>query len=123
MIATTASAETAAKEGSRVAIDKVVIEGAEFTRVSERYLLQSEVERVLEARHVPTARHVERLTTLLEDIVSTADAVALEVVEAQARRSEALEAERSARTVLVSVREGLREQMLSIDTYMQRIEG
>ncbi|HZT97540.1 MAG TPA: hypothetical protein VFB34_11970 [Chloroflexota bacterium] len=106
-----------------MAIDKVVIEGAEFTRVSERYLLQSEVERVLEARHVPTARHVERLTTLLEDIVSTADAVALEVVEAQARRSEALEAERSARTVLVSVREGLREQMLSIDTYMQRIEG
>ncbi len=121
-----------------VSIDKVVIQGAEFTRVGERYLLQTEVEQALSRVTAGPAPHVERLTTLLEDIVSTADAVALEVVEAQAaerrpapryeRREEQRTAEdRSfedpARSLLRQVRDGLREQVLLIDTFMQRIEG
>ena len=121
-----------------MSIDKVVIEGAEFTRVGERYLLQSEVEQVLARTRSGAVPHVERLTTLLEDIVNTADAVALEVVEAQtservvaqqtqrqaeARTVEDRSFEDPARSLLRQVRDGLREQVLLIDTFMQRIEG
>lgn len=116
-----------------MSIDKVVIQGAEFTRVGQRYLLQSEVEQALTRVPTGTVHHVERLTTLLEDIVSTADAVALEVVEAQAAErttADRLEGrtagDRSfqdpARELLRQVRDGLREQALLIDTFMQRIE-
>jgi hypothetical protein len=117
-----------------VSIDKVVIQGAEFTRVGERYLLQSEVEQALIRLPTGPAPHVERLTTLLEDIVSTADAVALEVVEAQVadrpapkrfeqRTAEDRSVDDPARALLRQVRDGLREQVLLIDTFMQRIEG
>jgi hypothetical protein len=126
------------EERRSVSIDKVVIQGAEFTRVGERYLLQSEVERALDRLRTAPIPHVERLTTLLEDIVSTADAVALEVVETQSRevdserrfdlRGEQRTAEERslddpARALLLQVRDELREQVLLIDTFMQRIEG
>jgi hypothetical protein len=115
-----------------VSIDKVVIHGAQFTRVGERYLLQSEVELALSRVASGPASHVERLTTLLEDIVSTADAVALEVAESQAleptrtghqvRTAEDRSLDDPARALLRSLRDGLREQALLIDTFMQRIE-
>jgi len=108
-----------------MSIDKVIIHGAEFTRVADRYLLQSEVEQVLAQARPTTAPHVERLTTLLEDIVNAADAVALEVVEAQAERASAQTGslEPAAREVLREVREGLHSQIITIDTFMHRLEG
>ena len=101
-----------------MSIDKVIIQGAEFTRVGERYLLQSEVELALSRAASGPAPHVERLTTLLEDIVSTADAVALEVVESQSaepvttryelRTVEDRSFDDPARALLRQVRDGLR---------------
>lgn len=115
-----------------MSIDKVVIQGAEFTRVADRYLLQTEVELAL-ARSPHPAPHVERLTTLLEDIVSTADAVALEVVEAHVAASartadtptatSSRETDEPARALLREVREGLHDQIVLIDNFMHRLDG
>ena len=114
-----------------MAIDKVVIQGAEFTRVENRYLLQTEVERAL-ARTAPVqVPHFERLTTLLEDIVSTADAVALEVAELSPvsgpghrwnidrRHDNSAEA----MNVLRQVREELHGQIVIINSFLNRVDG
>jgi hypothetical protein len=115
-----------------VEYDKVRINGSDFTRVGDGYLLQSEVE---EAFSGQGAMHVDRLTTLLEDIVSTADAVALEVVETQTAQLRALRygpqrqpdssirLELGARSVLAQVRDGLHDQMLAIDGFLHRLDG
>lgn len=115
----------------RVSIDKVVIQGAEFTRVADRYLLQSEVEQALARSIPPQVPHFERLTSLLEDIVSTADSVALEVVEAGAAAVSRAQASGRARgespdairTLLAQIRIHLQEQISLIDSFTQRLEG
>jgi len=113
-----------------VSIDKVVIQGAEFTRVADKYLLQSEVEQAL-ARTMPApVPHLERLTTLLEDIVSTADAVALEVMESgsltpssKSQPAAGRAFDDSARALLKHVRDSLHDQIVLIDDFLQRVDG
>lgn len=114
-----------------MSMDKITIEGAEFTRIAERYLLQSEVEDALSRTRPGTAPHVQQLTTLLEDIVTTADAVALEVAEAQSRAAAAPAAMPKARVadrtegvrqLLRQLRDGLRDQISIIDAFLQRLE-
>lgn len=133
----TPSGYSSTGDADSVSIDKVVIQGAEFTRVADRYLLQSEVEQALAHARTSPAPHVERLTTLLEDIVNAADAVALEVVEAQSavpavrpwsgeagsEKRESGSRDEAARMLLHKVREGLHEQLTLIDTFMQRLDG
>lgn len=115
--------------GEALSIDKVVIHGAEFTRVADKYLLQSEVEQALDQVSTPYP-HFERLTTLLEDIVSAADAAALQVMEAQEETQQSAGKPESdprpqdgGRELLGQVREGLREQIVRIDGFMHRLEG
>ncbi len=125
---TNADEESLSGGDAPLPIDKVVIHGTEFTRVDDRYLLQREVEQALAQSQVGSTPHVQRLTTLLEDIVSAADSVALEVMEAQARDATrsanlSIPTDTAARLLLAEVRDGLREQILTIDTFMQRIEG
>lgn len=101
-----------------MAIDKVVIQGAEFTRVAERYLLQSEVERAM-AQAPASAPHLERLTNLLEDIVNAADRIALEVIESsEAGLAHGMTAAGGAPDVLVEIRRALREQITAIDRHL-----
>ena len=113
-----------------MSIDKVVIQGAEFTRVADRYLLQSEVEQAMATTTPTQVPHFERLTTLLEDIVATADAVALEVAElgalvgsrgaaAAASGNTASEAVR----VLRQVRDTLQDQIVVIDSFVTGLVG
>jgi hypothetical protein len=109
-----------------VSIDKIVIQGAEFTRVADRYLLQSEVEQAFSRRSPERVPHLDRLTRLLEDIVTTADAVALEVVEsgfAPGSPAGAARLGESPRTILRQVRNVLHEQIVVIDNFMQRLDG
>lgn len=109
-----------------MSIDKVVIQGAEFTRVADRYLLQSEVEAALAQRSAEPLPHLDRLTRLLEDIVNTADAVALEVLESMSLPSTADDSESRegpARVLLQQVRDEMHDQVLAIDSFMQRLES
>jgi hypothetical protein len=116
---------------SAMSIDKVTIQGVEFTRVDGQYLLQSEVEETLQRFRQSPAPHVMRLTSLLEDIVASADTVALQVAEAQLRERIPPTAQRertnhntlhAAREILLKVRENLQEQILLIDSFLQQLE-
>lgn len=118
-----------------MASDKIVVEGMEFSHVVDGYLLQSEVEDALKQRQSP-APHVNRLTALLEDIVTTADSVALQTVEAHTHgkplqtsdtnrpetRNRDEHSGEAAREMLRRVRQNLREQILVIDAFLQRLE-
>jgi hypothetical protein len=113
-----------------VSIDKIVIQGAEFTRVADRYLLQSEVEQAFARRSPERVPHLDRLTRLLEDIVNTADALALEVVESGnlARRRATTQGpagaiDDSARATLLQVRTVLHDQIVMIDNFTRKQEG
>jgi transposase len=70
--------------------------------------------------------HLQRLTTLLEDIVSTADAVALHVAETHERkkplRLAANRRQETARLVLSEIAQGLRVQAEKIDGLVSRWE-
>lgn len=107
-----------------MSIDKVVIQGAEFTRVADRYLLQSEVEEALARTASTSVPHLERLTSLLEDIVNTADAVTLEVVESGSVTAPGRDTGRSsgdpAMTLLKQVRDVLHDQTVLIDNFIYR---
>jgi hypothetical protein len=98
-----------------VSIDKVVIQGAEFTRVAGRYLLQTEVERAM-AQQTPFSPHIDRLTTLLEDMVRTAD----EITIALAARSTPSAARDNTRDALIRLRQALEQQIAMIDGQLGR---
>jgi hypothetical protein len=101
-----------------VGIDKVVIEGAEFTRVGERYLLQTEVERVLSYRAGASADYIQSLTQLLEEMVRMANQMTMEIVEVSTDDTSHGTFALRERSALLKVRDALREQLSAIEEFL-----
>lgn len=109
-----------------MSIDKVVIQGAEFTRVGERYLLQTEVELALARSSFGSLSHIERLTRLLDDMVAMADRMTVELAGQSGQRQEPVASltvpggPDESRAVLVRLRATLQEQIALIDRHLNR---
>ena len=106
-----------------MSIDKVVIQGAEFTRVAGRYLLQTEVEDAM-AQQATAGPHIDKLTQLLEDMVRTAEEFTISMTAPEpvgATGSFGIESTRDrSRVLLTQLRDALKEQIELIDRQLER---